>query len=1219
MKALFKNFILLSAVFATTLAAAVEPAKEVYLSEMAASGNDWLINQGQTHPLLKPLAWVTSRMMSVTLFPVCTALDMAVLTAKQVHEAPYILLSTDASQRQQHLAQFHKNAEALKKNSLGLLTAPIGIFSPDIITHHFVPAKIQATQVSPYGKLYGARAHVTYPQSIADVQAIIKEARAAGKSISIIGKGMSQGKQAISNTDWNVVINLSQLNQIHIDPTLKIAKIGAGALWQDLQRQANQYGLAVRVMQASNIFSIGGSISANCHGWDYKTGCLGNTLMGLTIVDANGKVLELTPKDPFFNYVVGGYGGFGVIVEAIISLTDNVKMLEKGIEIPPRDYVAYFNQNIRDNKEIEMHLYRLSLVPQNLFQTGIAVSYHRVNDQPVMANLQDEPVRGTRGDRIKLHTLRRLPWLRHLAWKVEKNEALVEKESSRNALMRPPINSVFNNSKVDAEWLQEYFVKGEDLADFLRFLGKILQDNQVALFNASVRFVKQDSKTMLSYAPTGERFAVVLFFNQNLAPKEIRKTKIWVRQVIDYLIAHEGTFYLPYQHFATLEQFKACYPNWKALAAYKQTIDPDAVFDNGLFADYITAPADQTSLFRQVFNRVDGQRQEIRDFLNHVFMQLDEEKFFALVDSILENPQLNDEQIYTILFQKIGQAQPNMIVKLQHTLKSLESLKRDLANQTAHLVGQRKVQGYVEIGYPGRLTRSLKNRLEMQGPFYAITDGEKLSDYIEAGFPRPYDHFIYLNDYAPISERVIPTNSVDLVCLYIGLHHIPIDKIDPFLASLKRIIRPGGSFILMDHHAHTKALQNLVNVVHSIFNVATGVTPEANQREIRNFQSLQYWKDRLEAHGMTLYKHKPLMRRGDPTLNAIVRFDKPLTEATPATIAESLQAQPEYNRTQMQTYLTAPEWQNVRAAQRYAMFVEKEPAYRYPYFSEIGGFWKVYGQAWQAAQKRNGLSAIALSEYNLMNLFVGASMTLEYGIKGLVAAPFALLDKAFGSPEKPVEAIPSAQERRRSLKSYGKFIENTPFYKYPYFKDISLYWSTCFKQNKSLSSYLKGILMGTGMTIEYGLKGLVSAPMSFFYGSEALKEAETIHLLMQDRENQLESIDPAIVVLETYPEHALKHVEIPRYMRFTEIMRKIAQHTCATCLNIAGHDKIQVDVRSPQPGIQTYAGTRKLYEIPAPTDNEYTYIALEVPVEQLCEVFRKVEQNKAEVLFIHDY
>jgi FAD/FMN-containing dehydrogenase len=97
---------------------------------------------------------------------------------------------------------------------------------------------------------------------------------------------MSQGKQVISNKDWNVVINTSKLNQIWIDPKLKIAKVGAGASWSELQKEANEYGLAVRVMQASNIFSIGGSISANCHGWDHKPGCLRNTLINMTLVNA---------------------------------------------------------------------------------------------------------------------------------------------------------------------------------------------------------------------------------------------------------------------------------------------------------------------------------------------------------------------------------------------------------------------------------------------------------------------------------------------------------------------------------------------------------------------------------------------------------------------------------------------------------------------------------------------------------------------------------------------------------------------------------------------------------------------------------------------------------------------------------------------------------------------------------------------------------------------
>ena len=51
------------------------------------------------------------------------------------------------------------------------------------------------------------------------------------------------------------------------------------------------------------------------------------------------------------------------------------------------------------------------------------------------------------------------------------------------------------------------------------------------------------------------------------------------------------------------------------------------------------------------------------------------------------------------------------------------------------------------------MIRPLKKRIKMQGPFYAMTDKEGLSDYIEAGFPRPYDQFVPLNDYAPISER----------------------------------------------------------------------------------------------------------------------------------------------------------------------------------------------------------------------------------------------------------------------------------------------------------------------------------------------------------------------------------------------------------------------------------------------------------------------------------
>lgn len=213
----------------------------------------------------------------------------------------------------------------------------------------------------------------------------------------------------------------------------------------------------------------------------------------------------------------------------------------------------------------------------------------------------------------------------------------------------------------------------------------------------------------------------------------------------------------------------------------------------------------------------------------------------------------------------------------------------------------------------------------------------------------------------------------------------------------------------------------------------------------------------------------------------------------------------------------------------------------------------------------------------------------------------------------------SDRERLRSLKEYGNFIENTPFYQYPYFKDIGSYWSTYYSKNKCLGSRIKGALVGAGMTVEYALKGLISAPMSFFYGSEAIKEAETIHLLIQDPDHLIETLDPTIVVLKTYPDHDLKHIEVPRYMHFKEVMLKMATQPSLTCLNIAGHDKIQVDVKSSNSDIMTYKGAHKMYKIPAPTDSEHVYVALEVDVNQLFEVIRALENDQIDVLFIHDF
>lgn len=1177
-------------------------------TENAAMVNDWILKKGGQSSILKPISWGAGRVVSLGVFPLCAAADLALNVGTG-------------------------NWEGTKSCFLGLVTSPAGVISPDLVTHHFLPIQKRTEKVVPYGKLHQRQAYQFFPTTVEEVQEVIRFAVNENKTISVMGSGMSQGAQAIANQEWQIILQTSGLNHIDIEAEKKVAKVGAGATWKDLQNEANRYGLAIKVMQASNIFSIGGSISANCHGWDHQTGTLKETVLSLTMVDPRGNVVLLTPKDQLFHYVVGGYGGLGVILEAEIQLTDNVCLFEKGTEIPPESYYSYFLEEIKNNPKIDMHLYRLSLEPKSLFKTGVAVNYFHLSDDASKAPLKEEPEMGSRLDRAKLHAIRRLDWLRSYAWAKEKSETIIGKMGTRNQLMRPPINPIFNSSSIDTEWLQEYFVRGEDLPDFLQYLAKVLQENNVSLFNASVRYVKHDPETALSYAADGDRFAVVLFFNQKVSKKAIVKTNRWVRQVNSYLLDHGGSYYLPYQPFATLEQFRKSYPRWRQVKEMKQEIDPQSIFANGFYENYIMPEERENSFssFRFVFDRQSGMRDEMKAFLNNIFMQLNDQKFFSLVDSILEDSSLDDQEIYQKLYRKIHFAKPNKIASLKHGLNALNSLKKDLSTQ-AHVLLQDKqeILGYVEIGYPGRLIRPLRKHLPIKGPIYVVNERESYSDYIESGWPRPYDAFVSLRDYEPIPEEKIPSESVDLVACYIGLHHVQPEKLDGFVKSIYRILRPGGSFILMDHDAYDNNMIVLADVVHSVFNAATGVLPEDNQKEIRHFKPLQDWISYLEMQDFTYHPIGVLIRNGDPTLNSLVRFDK--KESAVELVKANFEKEKLYTRPQMKTYLTGPEWQNVRAAKRYATFLETQPSYQFPFFEEIGGYWKVYGSSWEAARQESSFSDVVMSEYNLMNLFVGTSMTLEYGIKGILSVPLSLVDSLADTSSDRESLIQPERERIKEMQEYGEHIEHTPFYQYPFFQEIQHYWNSYAQywkdaqQERGLIPTIfspksaKCFLMGIGMTVENSVKGIVSAPLRGLFGSGELKEADCIHALVKDPNNQILFLDERVNVVEDYQETYLKHLEIPRYMSFKEILMNLSKDPEISCVSIAGQSKIQVDTkRRINTPIVALPEMKKLYQIPAPSDTSHIYEAFEIKVEELLQALRTLQKLNIEVLLIHDF
>lgn len=533
-------------------------------------------------------ARMTSLFISVIVLPTALAADTVYFATKSLaYRVVYLFKSNEAI-----IQEAVKCQELAFKCFRGFLGFGAGVLWRDIVSNHYLPENKFEGFVCPTGALYRMKADIRKPKKITDVIAIVNEARTHKKDISIAGAGFSQGKHTLNKDENGIHINMSGINYVTVNPDNKTAVVGAGATWAEVQKAANTHKLAVQVSQASNVFSVGGSVSIDCHGWDHTQGTIANTIQSIKIVNNKGEVVTLLPPEEQFKLIVGGLGGFGVIVEVRLWLTDNEELVDLSKIVPIDQYVNYFRTQVQPNKNIRMHLYRLGLTPGKLLQEGIAQHYVAGFPGTATENLKDEPLRGTLLDRIMMQIARNSPFARKMWWEMEKRNLSKIKMGTRNEIMQPPIRGAFaTNSISRTEWLQEYFIPGEHLAEFIKFLGTVLDENEVSLFNASVRPVIQPEgmakRSIMSYSNIGDSFAVVLFFSQSLNEKEVEKTKAWVRKVVDKVHEMNGTFYLPYGHFATEDQFRACYPQYRKVIELKQKYDPENLFNNGFYDHYI--------------------------------------------------------------------------------------------------------------------------------------------------------------------------------------------------------------------------------------------------------------------------------------------------------------------------------------------------------------------------------------------------------------------------------------------------------------------------------------------------------------------------------------------------------------------------------------------------------------------------------------------------------
>ncbi len=432
---------------------------------------------------------------------------------------------------------------------------------------------------------------VIRPTTEATLVEAVKRAQAEGRHLSLSGARHSQGAHAFS--EGGIVIDMTDYDEIlDIDTEAKTIRVQAGATWDDIQRAINPHGLAVLTMQSSNIFTVGGSISANVHGRDPAASVIIDTVLSMRFLKPDGEVVTLSRgEDPgLFRLVVGGYGLFGIILEATLQLTDNMVLEKTARLMDYTEFPAYFTEHIKDS-DVALFIARPSIAPSSLLRETVVTTWTRTETVPEGALLTLGEEENVARDRLVFGDSRRSDGGKERRWALQK--ALIAKPGevervSRNNAMRPPTTPLAfleYDSADDTDIVQEYYIPVGQFVAFSDAVRTIVEEQDVNLLGVTIRYVAANPYAYLSYAME-DCFSFMLYTNQGRDTAGRAAAARMTHALVDAAHAVGGRHYLAYQRWPSMAQVRTSYPYIDRFFAEKRARDPREVFTSGFYRHY---------------------------------------------------------------------------------------------------------------------------------------------------------------------------------------------------------------------------------------------------------------------------------------------------------------------------------------------------------------------------------------------------------------------------------------------------------------------------------------------------------------------------------------------------------------------------------------------------------------------------------------------------------
>ncbi|HKB57318.1 MAG TPA: FAD-binding oxidoreductase [Lacunisphaera sp.] len=415
--------------------------------------------------------------------------------------------------------------------------------------------------------------------------ALVARAAREGRKIVISGAQHSMGGHTLYA--GGLAVDMRPFNRMSLDAGRRLLTVGTGARWLEVIPFLDRQGLAVAVMQSNNDFTVGGSLSVNCHGWQHGCPPIAGTVESFRLLQADGQVVRCsrTQNAELFSLALGGYGLFGVILDVELHVVPNEFYRAEPHRVKPAGYAREYRRLVDSAPDTGMAYGRISVAPDSFLTDALIILLRRTESgRPATDTLRVEIPAALK--RVIFRGSVGSDYGKNLRWWLETKIGETGSDAlSRNQIMDDPSEWFANRDPAATEILHEYFVPCDRLAEFLENAKPVFARHHPDLLNITVREVRPDPDTYLRYATEPVLGLVMLYHYPRTAAADEAMAG-FTRELINVALACGGTYYLPYRPHATPAQFERAYPQAGKFFALKRHYDPGELFQNEFYRNY---------------------------------------------------------------------------------------------------------------------------------------------------------------------------------------------------------------------------------------------------------------------------------------------------------------------------------------------------------------------------------------------------------------------------------------------------------------------------------------------------------------------------------------------------------------------------------------------------------------------------------------------------------